>query len=662
MANKKFSQFTSAPTPNANSFFVGYNSVTNDNTRTSLSDLITAIGAPSGSGTTNYVTKWVSGSAVGNSLFYSDANVAKTIYGGNEKGLKLDFANNEASFNNNNNIGIFSFAFGLYLGDWGGYQNATTLQILDDTRVIKTNDGGNDKGLFIDFADNYYALGDGNLTNNGTTFIIDDANQIISTQNQGGYKGLGIDFASKTYQFWDGVRGLSVSNNDDECVLGDFTIDNTGTLLKINDVTQIIKTQNNSVDKGLYLDFANNLYQLGDSTIGTFLTIDTTNQVISTTFVGNDDGLKLDSINRDFYLGDFNSNNNGTYFNINDNDSIIRTVGYNNNIGLYLDFANVVYELKNAQQVGLNITNGYLTKLGDYTGNQYGYTYLTIDADASLIKTSNGGQDKGLKLDFGNSQYSFGEYDNANNGTRLLINDSGRIIQTISGQNEGLELNFTTKSYTLGDYDGSLNNTRLNLNDTNQIIKTSGVGLDKGLYLDFANDEYFIRYDNYGIRQSARQTYIGDLEYGDWGELLSINGNNGIISTQRGFIGDNKYKGLYINFANDTYALGFTETGDFLSEQVLGFAYQFGNFTMGDPAGLVYGNSITIDNSFSRFDIQTNRTRLRNLTTTQMYALENNEVGDMVFNTTISKICVFTYNGSEGDPPYQWLQVVMATI
>lgn len=44
MADIKFSQFTNIPTPNANSFFVGYNSVTNNNTRTSLSDLITAIG------------------------------------------------------------------------------------------------------------------------------------------------------------------------------------------------------------------------------------------------------------------------------------------------------------------------------------------------------------------------------------------------------------------------------------------------------------------------------------------------------------------------------------------------------------------------------------------------------------------------------------------
>jgi hypothetical protein len=39
-----FSQFTNAPTPNANSYFVGYNSVTDDNTRISLTDLIAAIG------------------------------------------------------------------------------------------------------------------------------------------------------------------------------------------------------------------------------------------------------------------------------------------------------------------------------------------------------------------------------------------------------------------------------------------------------------------------------------------------------------------------------------------------------------------------------------------------------------------------------------------
>jgi hypothetical protein len=119
MANKKFSQFTSAPTPNANSFFVGYNSVTNDNTRTTLTDLITAIGAPTGSGTTNFVTKWSGTNSLGDSLFFSDATIAKTIYSGADRGLFIDFAANQFSF-----------------GDYDGAINGTTLTVNDATQVI----------------------------------------------------------------------------------------------------------------------------------------------------------------------------------------------------------------------------------------------------------------------------------------------------------------------------------------------------------------------------------------------------------------------------------------------------------------------------------------------------------------------------------------------
>jgi len=47
MANVKFSQFTSDTAPDANSFFVGYNSNTNANMRFSLAQLSAALGLSS---------------------------------------------------------------------------------------------------------------------------------------------------------------------------------------------------------------------------------------------------------------------------------------------------------------------------------------------------------------------------------------------------------------------------------------------------------------------------------------------------------------------------------------------------------------------------------------------------------------------------------------
>ena len=54
--------------------------------------------------------------------------------------------------------------------------------------------------------------------------------------------------------------------------------------------------------------------------------------------------------------------------------------------------------------IGLNNSGAILT-LGDYTGNVFDYTHVTINTDTSLIKTSSGGADKGLFLDFANEIY-----------------------------------------------------------------------------------------------------------------------------------------------------------------------------------------------------------------------------------------------------------------
>jgi hypothetical protein len=307
-----------------------------------------------GSGTTNYITKWVSGSAVGNSLFFSDANVAKTIYSSLEK------------------------------------------------------------GLYIDFANEFYALGDGNATYNGSTLIIDDTNQIIKTQNQG-------------------------------------------------------------ADKGLYIDFANGNYFLQNI-----------NQV----------GVLIDDNNL-LYLGDFNEAINGTYIKIDVNNQAIST--YNNSFsdaGFLVDNYNGLFHFQNRSYVGLQSYNDAILKLGDYTGNIFGYNYLQIDTDAQI---------------------------------------------------------FVTK-----------------LANTN--------------------------------------------------------------------------KGLYVDFGNAIYALGFTETGDFTNEGVQGFAAQEGLFTIGDPSALTTGDDLTLNCLEHRFYINTNRTHLKNLTTTQINALTGNQEGDVTYNNTTHSL--YFYNGT----------------
>jgi hypothetical protein len=221
MADIKFSQFTNTPTPNANAFFVGYNSTTGINSRTTLTDLITAIGAPSGSGTTNFISKWSGTNTLTDSLFYSDANVAKTIYGGVTKGLFLDFVNNQLQLGNNDNQGVASNGFSTFLGDWNEQGNATYLRIDDSTQVIRTINQGSDKGLFLDFANEIYKL--------------ESADYIGFVRN-----GLTSSIGVSVTDFFDQISLDVIADSN------------------------IIKTRYLETDKGLLLNFANNQYSLGD--------------------------------------------------------------------------------------------------------------------------------------------------------------------------------------------------------------------------------------------------------------------------------------------------------------------------------------------------------------------------------------------------------------
>ena len=212
----------------------------------------------------------------GTKLFIDDANQIIKTNTGIDRGLKLDFANNEAYFNNNNNIGLFSLGWGLYLGDWGGYQNATTLQILDDTRVIKTNDGGSDKGLKLDFATNVYSFGDYNNTNVGIALIVDDNNAIIRTLNGGGNQGLYLDFANNNYSLGAASNGSTAGlylNNNGQSDIGDYLSNNNATFFRIDDANQVISAYFNGTQSGLYLDITSNHYSLGDN-LNNFTTVD----------------------------------------------------------------------------------------------------------------------------------------------------------------------------------------------------------------------------------------------------------------------------------------------------------------------------------------------------------------------------------------------------
>jgi hypothetical protein len=125
------------------------------------------------------------------------------VYGGNDIGLKLDFANNEFYLGVDPSAGD---AWGIYtsrlitrLGDWGGGNYGTELNIDDDLQIINTRYGGNDIGLNLDFSSSKYELGQ--LTGgNQTKLTINDATQTIALTGS-------LQVTGSTY-----LRGLTSSS------------------------------------------------------------------------------------------------------------------------------------------------------------------------------------------------------------------------------------------------------------------------------------------------------------------------------------------------------------------------------------------------------------------------------------------------------------------
>jgi hypothetical protein len=174
-------------------------------------------------------------------------------------------------------------------------------------------------------------------------------------------------------------------------------------------------------------------FQCGDTdSVGNdvILTIDDKNQLINSKKATANKGIKLDFANNIHKIGDIDANK-----------------------GLSVDTANTVYKLGNtasSEGVVINLNNGYI---GNPTWS-YVYNATTLVAgNASINLTLNdtantatlGDGTKGLTVDVTNNGYILG---NGTNG--LNINTTGTY--TLGNGTEGLSLNTTTNTHKLGDY------------------------------------------------------------------------------------------------------------------------------------------------------------------------------------------------------------------
>ena len=187
-----------------------------------MSDIIYTPPASSGGGqnpTTNYIPLNNGTSNFVDSNLFNDLNnnILKSVFNGNDIGLRLDF----------NNIYCA-------LGDYNANVNGTSFFVDDANSVIKTNYAGNNLGLYLDFSVRTFTIGDIDNNYNGTRFYVDDVNRIISTLTNTGLYGLKLDFVNNIFYF------------------GDFDYNYNGTLLSIDDPNANIFLGNLAADTSGY--------------------------------------------------------------------------------------------------------------------------------------------------------------------------------------------------------------------------------------------------------------------------------------------------------------------------------------------------------------------------------------------------------------------------
>ena len=127
---------------------------------------------------------------------------------------------------------------------------------------------------------------------------------------------------------------------------------------------------------------------------------------------------------------------------------------------------------------GTNIYNSDGTLTGNRTLN--GANNDLTFSDLNVFKTTSGGNDLGLKLDFANSVYEFGQI-TGGNITKFIISDAGREIYTsINNSINGLLISQSNDNYKFGVFNGG-NVTNITISDGAVYpIQFNGTNLSSG--------------------------------------------------------------------------------------------------------------------------------------------------------------------------------------
>jgi hypothetical protein len=427
-------------------------------------------------------------------------------------------------------------------------------------------------------------------------------------------------------------------------------------IFTIDDKNQLINSKKATANKGIKLDFANNIHKIGDIDANKGLSVDTANSVYKLGNTASSEGVVINLNNG--YIGNptwgyvYNATTlvaGNASINLTLNDTANTATLGDGTKGLTVDVTNNGYILGNGTN-GLNINT-----TGTYTlGN--GTKGLDLNTTNDTYKLSNG--TKGLFIDLTAETYKLG----TSAGYGLSLTATTGYLGTST-----LNHSYTATTVSVGT-------TSLLLNIDNTAGSVALGSLTRGILMQIVGGSPTYSFGNLSSQIGAflGQTtgYLGYSTFGyNYTQTTMIAGNSSVNltlddttniatlgTTSLGFkvnvpsstmnVGDST-KGLFVDILNTTYTLGTTSNG--LVINTTG-AYTLGNGTKGlslntttntHKLGDYTGNTV--------FQVQTAsgiyKTTIAGLTTG---ILIDPTTGNFVFGTDIENISTASYFGARG--------------
>jgi hypothetical protein len=306
----------------------------------------------------------------------------------------------------------------------------------------------------------------------GVSFVFDRTNQNIKSKLNGVNIGLNLDFANNTYTFGAVLAAGS-----------SFIVDNlNGYIFAKNGIGQTT---------GFNLDMIGQVYQFGDINGGNTLQLGISEAFFTKSLFINYNDIFIK-------IGDYNTNANQTLFIVNDFNQTITTSSFGAISGLNFNYVTNVLQLINSNNYGFQQA-GAISAMGDINNAS---TAFVVDISGFNIYAYSNATENGIKLNFSNNIYSFGDFGFSGYGLTFDIGSATANlfcsqISILTGNASGF---FATSNVSvMGDVDGNGNSTIFEVDDNQQsliasgnLISTLGLGTSDRLKIRIGGTDYLI--------------------------------------------------------------------------------------------------------------------------------------------------------------------------